>query len=168
MYEQQTKEYAQNGYTLIPMLAAFIPRIIWPDKLDVQTGQLLNKEFRVSAVAYTYISPSHLGEMYWNFGWAGVLVGMSVFGVGIGFIGGRFDCTREITITDLLVLLTTTQFLIIASEGSIAVQYVQWMRAIAIIALLHFVFAKKGGSSRETKTQSPPNTLQIRYKNLLR
>jgi hypothetical protein len=106
--------------------------------------------------------------MYWNFGWAGVLVGMSVFGMGIGFIGGRFDCTREITITDLLVLLTTTQFLILASEGSIAVQYVQWMRATAIIALLHFVFAKKGVASRETKTQSPPNTLQIRYKNLLR
>ncbi len=158
----------QNGYTLIPMLTAFIPRVIWPEKLDVQTGQLLNKEFRVSEVAYTYISPSHLGEMYWNFGWAGVMVGMSVFGVGIGFIGGRFDCTRGITITDLLVLLITTQFLIIASEGTIAVQYVQWMRAIAIIALLHFVFAKKRAASSETKTQNPPKTLQIRYKNLLR
>lgn len=158
----------QNGYTLIPMLTAFIPRIIWPEKLDVQTGQVLNKEFHVSTVAYTYISPSHLGEMYWNFGWGGIVVGMSAFGVLIGFLGGRFDCTRDITITDLLVLLTTTQFLILGSEGAIAVQYVQWMRAIAIIALLHFVFAKKGGASRETKTQSPPNTLQIRYKNLLR
>lgn len=133
----------QGGYTLIPMLGAFIPRIIWPDKLDVQTGQLLNKEFRVSDSAYTYISPSHLGEMYWNFGWPGVVVGMASFGLIIGFIGGRFDCSRDIAIADILVLIITIQFTILGSEGSIAVQYVQWMRALAIVGLLHFIFAWK-------------------------
>lgn len=154
----------QNGYTLIPMLTAFIPRVIWREKLDVQTGQLLNKEFRVSDVAYTYISPSHLGEMYWNFGWSGVIVGMFAVGSILGFVGGRFDCTREITITDLLMLLTTIQFLIIGSEGTIAVQYVQWMRAIAIIALLHFVLAKRSSERRKEASNAP----QLRYKNVLR
>ena len=156
----------QNGYTLMPMLTAFIPRVLWPEKPDVQTGQVLNKEFHVSDVAYTYISPSHLGEMYWNFGWAGVLVGMSAFGMGIGFIGGRFDCTREIAITDLLVLLTTTQFLILRSEGELAVQYVQWMRALAIIGLLHLALARRS-VVRETKASAPKDPSFVRYNNLL-
>jgi hypothetical protein len=156
----------QNGYTLMPILTAFIPRVLWPEKPDVQTGQVLNKEFHVSDVAYTYISPSHLGEMYWNFGWAGVLVGMSAFGMGIGFIGGRFDCTREIAITDLLVLLTTTQFLILRSEGELAVQYVQWMRALAIIGLLHLALARRS-VVRETKASAPKGPSFVRYNNLL-
>ena len=68
---------------------------------------------------------------------------MTAFGLIIGFIGGRFDCSRDIAISDILVLIITIQFTILGSEGSISVQYVQWMRALAIVGLLHFIFARK-------------------------
>ena len=59
----------QEGRTLVAIPLAFIPRIIWPDKPDVSTGQLFNHEIIQGEVADTYISPSHVGELYWNYGW---------------------------------------------------------------------------------------------------
>jgi len=47
----------QGGYTLTPILAAFVPKLLWPDEPDVPTGQLVNKAFQVSDSDNTYISP---------------------------------------------------------------------------------------------------------------
>lgn len=144
----------QNGYTLLPIVSAFIPRVVWPDKPDIQTGQILNKEFKVSSVAYTYISPSHLGELYWNFGWTGVVGGMTFVGLLLGYLGRRFDGSRITTMTGILVLVVTIKFLILGAEGSIAVQYVQWLRAMAIVGILHLLFASQRVIARKAVTPS--------------
>ncbi len=54
----------QNGYTLTPMITVFIPRVLWSDKPAIPTGQILNRTFHVSEATETFISPSHLGELY--------------------------------------------------------------------------------------------------------
>ena len=132
----------QNGYTLSPLLTAFIPRIIWPEKLDVPTGRLVNKEFHVSEQEETNISPSHLGELYWNFGWPGVLVGMTLIGLLLGFIAARFDLSQAVTLTRILILIGTVKLLVMGFEGALAVQYSVWMRTMLAIGLLHAVFAR--------------------------
>lgn len=132
----------EHGYTLLPMLTTFIPRLIWSDKPSIQTGQLMNKDFHVSEGENTYISPSHLGELYWNFGWPGVIVGMSMIGMLFGYLGARFDLTKAVTITRVLVLLVTVREVILSAEGEIATHYVVWMRSLAAIGLLHLAFAR--------------------------
>jgi hypothetical protein len=133
----------EYGYTLLPMLSAFVPRLIWSDKPSIQTGQLMNQDFHVTEGDLTYISPSHLGELYWNFGWPGVIVGMSMIGMLFGYLGARFDLSKVVTITRVLVIVVTVREVILSSEGEIATHYVVWFRSLAGIGLLHWVFARK-------------------------
>ncbi len=164
-----------HGYTLTPLFAAFVPRLIWGDKPSIPTGQILNKEFNVSAGRDTYISPSHLGEMYWNFGWVGVIVGMSGLGWLLGTVGAKFDLTEAATITRLLVAVVTVRQIIVGAEGEIAVQYVVWMRSLAGIGLLHLLLARtpwKAMAEAMVVTETPPAPNTVRepplFPNLLR
>lgn len=151
----------QYGHTLAPMLTAFIPRLIWPNKPDVQTGQLLNKEFRVSEVEFTYISPSHLGELYWNYGWAGVVIGMLVVGTLLGVVGARFSLADGVTLTRIMVIVATIRLIILGFESSIAAQYVLWFRSLLAIGCLHMVFARSQSVAVDKMGTSPKTTLAV-------
>jgi O-antigen polysaccharide polymerase Wzy len=159
----------QHGYTLSPLYLAFIPRIIWPDKPDIQTGQLVNKEFQVTNIAYVYISPSHLGELYWNFGWPGVIIGLSLLGWLLGYLGKCVDMTRGASITLLMVAAVTTKQLILGFEGGIADIYVVWLRTMAAILLLHWLLARRQTADSH-QTNSAPTTAgsDAAFPNLLR
>jgi hypothetical protein len=132
----------QDGHTLGAILTAFIPRLIWPDKPDVQTGLLLNKEFQVDDDVNVYISPSHLGELYWNFGWSGVIAGMSLFGLLLGYVGARFDLSQSATLTRVMLLVLTLRLLVLGFESAIAPQYVVWIRCLVAVGLLHLLLAR--------------------------
>ncbi len=159
----------QHGNTLTPILAAFIPRIIWTDKPDVPTGQIMNRVFHVSEGDDVYISPSHLGELYWNFGWSGVVLGMSLIGAVLGWVGTRFNLAEYRTVTRILVTVVTIKQMIVGIEGVIAAQYVVWLRSLAGIGLLHLLFARVPAVSplfRRPAT-APPATGERLYPNLL-
>jgi hypothetical protein len=143
----------QNGYTLTPLIATFIPKIIWPNKPDVPTGQLVNKQFHVTEGEDVYISPSHLGELYWNFGWPGVLIGMTCIGAILGFVGSRFNMADARTVTRLLVTVVTIKQVVMGFEGVIAASYVVWLRSLAGIGLLHWVFARMPARLRTQKAR---------------
>jgi hypothetical protein len=132
----------QHGYTLSPIVAAFVPKLLWSGKTEVLTGQLVNKAFHVSESENTYISPSHLGELYWNFGWAGVVVGMTIIGLTCGYVGSRFNLRDFRTVTRLLVTALTIKQLIWGFEGEIAAIYVVWLRSLVGIGALHLLFAR--------------------------
>jgi len=132
----------QHGHTLTPILATFLPKIVWSDKPDVPTGQVMNKEFHVTDSEDVYISPSHLGELYWNFGWLGVLVGMTAIGGILGFVGSRFNLADAKTVTRLLITVVTIKQVVMSFEGVIAASYVVWLRSLAGIGLLHVIFAR--------------------------
>lgn len=145
----------QHGYTLTPLWAAFVPKIIWPDKPDVQTGQLVNKAFHVTDSDDVYISPSHLGELYWNFGWTGAAVGMALIGAICGWIGARFNLAEFRTVTRILVTVVTIKQLIVGFEGTIASTYVVWLRSLLAIGLLHLMFARVPALSRLVQSRNP-------------
>jgi hypothetical protein len=75
------------GETMSYAAYAFIPRLIWPDKPDVTRGVWFtfylgsadSPESEASSTAQTAT-----GELYWNFGILGVLVGMFVIGAFAG------------------------------------------------------------------------------------
>jgi hypothetical protein len=133
----------QHGATLAPLLTAFIPRILWPDKPDVQTGLLLNEQFRI-AEAVVYLSPSHLGELYWNFGWPGALIGMLLIGLLLGWINSLCDLSTGVSVTRLMILAITVFEFGVRFEGAIAGEYEIWMRSVAGILIMHALFARQG------------------------
>jgi hypothetical protein len=164
----------QRGYTLTPIYAAFIPKILWPDKPDIPTGQLVNSEFQVlnAAYAFTYISPSHLGELYWNFGWPGALGGMLIIGLLLGLVGAQVDMTQSISLTRLMIAVVTIRLLILGFESTVATQYVVWIRSLAAIGFLHLVLARSVAGPQGVGAGATPEAVRepalIRFPNLLR
>jgi hypothetical protein len=163
----------QHGHTLIPLAAAFIPRLIWPEKLDIQTGQLVNTEFHVTGERVTYISPSCLGELYWNFGWIGGFTGMLLLGLLLGWINGLCDLSTHTSVTRLLILGITILQLGLRFEASIATEYSVWLRSIVAILFMHWLFARNSAArvptSRSASTELQKLTLPLnRFPNLLR
>ena len=132
----------QRGHTLSPILATFVPKIFWSDKESVLTGQLFNKKFHITDSDDIFVSPSHLGELYWNFGWSGVVMGMTFIGLICGWVGARFNPAEFRTVTRVLVTVVTIKQLILGFEGAIADIYVVWLRSLAGIGILHLVFAR--------------------------
>ncbi len=164
----------QNGYTLIPLATALIPRLIWPDKLDVETGELVNTEFHVTGERVTYISPSFLGEMYWNFGWAGGILGMLALGLLMGWINSLCDLSAASSVTRVLILGITILQLGVRFEASIATEYAVWLRSVLGILLMHWAFARRSPGSRrvaapETAVRARESVLTLtKFPNLLR
>jgi hypothetical protein len=143
----------QNGRTLVELVVAFVPRVIWPDKPSVAAGQVFNKEM-LRGTGDTFISPSHLGELYWNFGWMGVIGGMTFIGMLLGYIGAKTSLAESHSATRLLILLATVGTLCLQFEASVAVTYVVWIRSVAAIGLLHLLFSRP---VRHAQTESAAN-----------
>lgn len=76
-------DYKMGETLLRAPISVLIPRLIWPDKPSIVIGREFGETFRLihSRDRQTQIGASSIGELYWNFGTAGVLVGMFLFGV---------------------------------------------------------------------------------------
>ena len=151
----------QNGSTLTPLLATFVPRIVWSDKPTIATGRVVNKEFRVTEADFwdTYISPSIPGELYWNFGWPGILIGMVAIGGALGSLGQRCNLAERRSVTNLLVVAVTIKQVIVGMEGTFSPEYVVWFRSLGAIGILHLMFAKvpiPGRTSTNNERHAPP------------
>lgn len=132
----------QNGHTLAPVLYAFVPKLLWSNKEQVESGRLLNREFHFTDSESQFISPSYLGEFYWNFGWAGVIACMAALGLTCGWVGAAFTLVESATVTRALILMITIKQLIVGFEGSVSDNCVVWLRSLAAIGILHLVFAR--------------------------
>jgi hypothetical protein len=160
-----------HGSSLVAIPMAFVPRILAPDKDSLSVGQLFTRQIGRSDQD-TYISISHLGEMYWNFGWPGIFFGMSLTGIFLGVVGARASVEQGASMTRIMVLVATVQTMCIGFEGEIPNSYVVWMRSIAAIGLLHLLFARSSGqvapaAARTLVPGAGPPLLQ-RFPNVMR
>jgi len=130
------------GSTLDALLYAVIPRVVWSDKPGDNSAVTFNRDFHLSADPDTHISPTHMGELYWNFGLPGVVFGMALIGTLLGYICARFDPSVEPSLTGILVLIVTFYELIVRRGGQIEIEYVVWMRSILLIGILQLLFSR--------------------------
>jgi hypothetical protein len=75
------------GETMQYASYAFIPRLIWPDKPSVTRGGWFSTYlglYPTEADATTSMGMTAIGELYWNFGTWGVLIGMLAIGCLLG------------------------------------------------------------------------------------
>jgi hypothetical protein len=164
------------GSTLVSLLYVFVPRIVFSDKPGGNSAQTFNRDFHLSEDPDTYISPSHIGELYWNFGYPGVVVGMTLSGMILGFIFARFDPSVRTSLTRVLVIMVTLYELVARTGGQIELEYVLWLRTLLLIGILHLVLARPvrqeafGPISRanpSARRDGPPGGL-VRFPNLMR
>lgn len=146
----------KEGYTLAPMLYAFIPRFIMPDKQDASmTGRIFNREFHLSGSLNTYISIGAVGELYWNFGWSGAIVGMVLIGVILALVACLGLGGISSNLPRFLLLLLTVYLLILRSEAGLAQTFSYWARTVVLLFLVHALIPKK--RSNTAGMPVPPN-----------
>jgi hypothetical protein len=78
-----------NGETFYQIRYFFIPRLLWPDKPKMVRGGWFTYFLGMSpreSDSTTSIGMEAAGELYWNFGYAGVAGGMFILGVMLGKI----------------------------------------------------------------------------------
>jgi len=83
------KDGFQWGQTMRYAAYAFVPRIMWPDKPNVTRGAWFTMYLGASAREAESTSSTGItavGELYWNFGIPGVVIGMLGIGLGYGLL----------------------------------------------------------------------------------
>jgi hypothetical protein len=132
-----------EGETLWPITQAFIPRFILPDKPDTTAiGLKFNYSFHLSSPG-TYISVSNIGDLYWNFGWGGITVGMITIGVLMGFVGSASRLDYLPTLPKFLLLMLTVYVAVLRFETGVALVYTYWVRAVAMLWVMHLLVPKQ-------------------------
>ncbi|MEE3331768.1 MAG: O-antigen polymerase [Myxococcota bacterium] len=70
----------QGGWTLAYVPISFVPRIIWPDKPVIMVGQWITDNYGGGPAIRSNTGSAWIGELWFNFGYPGVIVGMGVIG----------------------------------------------------------------------------------------
>jgi hypothetical protein len=146
----------QDGHSIGLLATSLIPRFFFEHKPDSSVGQLFNREFHLSEDPDTFISATHLGELYWNFGWPGIFIGTPFIGFLMGLVNGRFALHRRPTATRFLVLVATIYFICLRFEGGIALQYTLWLRSLLLVGVGHLLFAHSVVPLAEDAAQRKP------------
>jgi hypothetical protein len=131
-----------EGASLVAIPYAFVPRLIMPDKKDMSVGEMFGRVI-LKSDSGVFISISHVGELYWNFGWGGVIFGMGAMGMLLGFVGTRFSLENGVTLTRVMALVVTAQPLCMGFGGTMPISYVLWLRGMAAIGFMHLCFARR-------------------------
>lgn len=146
----------QRGGTLVGVLYTFLPRYLFPDKPDTSTGRLFNAQFAVSAVATTYISQGINGELYWNFGWPGLILGMLCVGGLLGYVNHMLDLGLRTNAPRFVFLIVTAYLLCVRFEGNVSTEYTYWLRALVLLWLVHRLMPKAKAAAAMAAAAAAP------------
>jgi hypothetical protein len=89
IYGEVERDGYRWGETMVYLAYAFVPRIFWPDKPSVSRGAWFyayTGSARNEAEATTALAQTATGELYWNFGFGGVGLGMGLIGLCFGLL----------------------------------------------------------------------------------
>lgn len=148
----------QEGQTIGLLAYAFVPRFILPDKPDSAIGRLFSREFKISESAATSISCSMLGELFWNFAWTGVFIGMFLIGAVMASVSALCNLSARSNATRLLIIVATIYLLCVRFEGGIALQFTVWARSVVIILIFHLLFSARHSGNRAVRARLTPVT----------
>jgi hypothetical protein len=151
--------YAKGETIFLPTFTYFIPRVIWKDKPVASEGRDFGRIFRITNFwsRETYIGATVPGELYWNFGLPGIIVGMTLLGLAMRALYRRYgegDTLDPVRRAVQIMLLIN-----IVHLGWIASAIVVTIRTLILLELLcwagrHYGFLESG--SRPAAAESAP------------
>ena len=138
-------DYRYGETLLLAPIGLFIPRFLWPEKPDISIGREFGDVFRLKNPLdrETEVSPSLVGEFYWNFSLPGVVLGMWLLGMGYRWfyqrygVGSDFDPIRK----SIYATLLPTVLLV---EGSVAILICAFIKVLAILVVF-LLFSRRLG-----------------------
>jgi hypothetical protein len=132
------------GATQTYLAYAFIPRFLWPEKANVSRGAWFTYYAGFSSaeeLSTTSTAITAAGELYWNFGLLGVMLGMLALGCVISLLLWRL-ATAEATRSPLHMLVYLQTILIVSGEDEAGVVLVTAVAYCLIFKIVFFVFER--------------------------
>jgi hypothetical protein len=78
----------QGGWTIGYVFMAYIPRVLWPGKPMLSIGQWVTDHYGGGPSIRSQTGPTWVGELFFNFGWSGVVLGMFLLGMYFRVLNG--------------------------------------------------------------------------------
>jgi integral membrane sensor domain MASE1 len=110
-----------EGYTYRSLIGVAIPRLLWPDKPTKEIGQAFGHRYgylKWNNLA-TSINLPFLVEFYLNFGFLGVLIGMSIVGVTYRTLDEVVNHPAQDLLTSLFGVIVLVPLLMLESDFSL-------------------------------------------------
>ncbi len=80
----------QNGWSLGYIAISYVPRLLWPGKPETTIGRWVTTHFGSGPMIESNTGAGWVGEFYFNFGWAGVVIGMALLGAWFRWLQESF------------------------------------------------------------------------------
>jgi hypothetical protein len=125
----------QHGATLRNLASGLVPRVLWPDKPTVGIGYWFAQSYWGTPAGVREVpqSVTHLGELWIDFGWAGVAVGMAILGVWYRFLYSALRPRESGTGAILYVIALLT---VLPVDRDFPLVYITLIQRLAFVALL--------------------------------
>jgi hypothetical protein len=128
----------QNGRTIWLFFYAFVPRAIWKDKPIISIGQFFTDEYGSGPEIQSGTAPSQLGEFFINFGYAGIVGGMLLYGILLRLFHQMLLAGRPTT-PGLLAAVVVLLYMSTGFQGSIANNWGIMVISILPIPVAHAI-----------------------------
>jgi hypothetical protein len=126
----------QNGRTLGLFFVAFVPRMLWPEKPNIQIGQWITDVYGSGPHIDARTAPTPIGEFYLNFGIPGVILGLMLLGTVLRLAHETLSRHRA-TAPTILAQTVVVLILCLHFAGSVAGVYGQVAFTLIPLYVLH-------------------------------
>lgn len=142
-------DYEYGNTLWLGVVSAAIPRILWPEKPNINIGIEFGKKFHMTPFGnYSSISPSQVGELYWNFNVPGIVMGMFALGVFLSVLYLRFGANRGAAPFRLAMYITVMFAFLQSSDG-----YLGALESVTTKEILVLLVLERGLMFLETSRQ---------------
>jgi hypothetical protein len=127
------------GNSMKDAWVAAVPRVFWRDKPDVtRFGMEFDNLFFRRAHEESALAPTYTAESYWNFGWAGLVLGSLVIGLELGWLTRKWNLlAREgIKHAGVLVFAVPVALLGVWVENWFAATYIGGFATLVVLIKL--------------------------------
>ena len=126
-----------GGHTLATLPSSFVPRFLWPDKPSKRVGQEFGHRYELLHAEdfTTAANLPQLIELYANFGRAGVVLGMALFGVLVRLLYRTLNDRRAGDGTMLVAAIVFSTLLNIESDFSLVLGGLLQMSVILVLVV---------------------------------
>jgi hypothetical protein len=132
----------QGGWSLAQIPIAYIPRVLWPGKPVLGTGGFITEHYCYGPGIESSTGATWPGNLYMEFGWMGILIGMTLIGMFLRFLQESFlgtDATIPAILAGVVSLLSISATLggeLLTSVNSVVFALAPIMLAHGIVRTL--------------------------------
>ena len=134
----------RNGEMLYAWATALIPRSIWRDKpMWIERGPYIMQNVFDSKNKISGIPPGYIAELYWNFGWLGVAVGMLLFGYFVRLFYMSFMSININPVSSIIYTFFVTRFVLFSLGNDLGTGFIKLGLDLVPLLMILCVVQKK-------------------------